>query len=117
MKFLMTYTASPRSAPPTPEHMAEIGKFSEEMAKSGALLMTGGLVRPSKGTQLRMAGGKFTVKDGPYAESKELIDGFALVQTKSKQEAIDLAERFMRIAGEGDGEILQVFEQGEGQPT
>ncbi len=116
LKFLMTYTASPRSAPPTPEHMAQIGKFSEEMAKAGILLMTGGLVRPSKGTKLRMTSGKFTVTDGPYAESKELIDGFALVQTQSKQEAIDVSERFMRIAGDGEGEILQVFEQGEGQP-
>ncbi len=116
MKFLMTYAADPRSTPPTPEHMMAIGKFSEEMAKSGILLMTGGLVRPSKGTQVRMAGGKFTVTDGPYAESKELIDGFALVETRSKQEALDVCERFMKIAGDGNGELLQVFENGQGQP-
>ena len=116
MKFLMTYAASKRNAPPTPEHMAAIGKFSAEMAKSGILLMTGGLVRPSKGTQVKMASSKFTVTDGPFAESKELIDGFALVETKSKQEALDVCERFMKIAGDGDGELLQVFENGEGQP-
>jgi hypothetical protein len=114
MKFLMTYAAKERTAPPTPEHMAAIAKFTEEMAKSGILLMTGGLVRPSTGTKIRMAGGKLAVTDGPFAETKELIDGFALVQTKSRQEAIDVAERFMRIAGDGDGEILQVFDPSDG---
>lgn len=117
MKFLMTYAAANRNAPPTPEHMAAIQRFSEEMTKAGILLMTGGMIKPTKGTKVRMAGGKYSVTDGPFAESKELIDGFALVQTKSKQEALDVSERFMRIAGDGEGEILQVFEQGEGQPV
>jgi hypothetical protein len=110
MKFLLTYENDPNTPPPSPEKMAAIGKFSAEMAKSGALLMTGGLVRPTKGTQLRLAGGKFSVTDGPFAETKELIDGFALVQAKSKEEAIEMARRFMSIAGDGKGEILQVFE-------
>jgi hypothetical protein len=112
MKFLMTY-ASTSNAPPSPEQMAEIGKFTEEMAKAGVLLMTGGLQRPSKGTRLLLSGGKFSVTDGPFAETKELIDGFALIQAKSRQEAIDLAERFMKIAGEGEGEVLQVYDSAE----
>jgi hypothetical protein len=62
---------------------------------------------------VRFAQGKLTVTDGPFPETKELIDGFALIQASSKQEAIDLAERFMRLAGEGDGEILQVFDAAE----
>src|ERR1700722_1765211 len=111
MKFLMTY-ASARKAPPTPEHMAAIAKFTEEMTKSGVLLMTGGLQRPTKGTQLRLSDGKFSVTDGPFAETKELIDGFALVETRSKEEALQVAERFMKIAGDGEGEVLQVFEAG-----
>ena len=65
---------------------------------------------PSKGTQVRLSGGKFSVTDGPFAETKELIDGFALIQAASKQEAIEIARRFMHIAGEGEGEILQVFD-------
>jgi hypothetical protein len=93
--------------------MAAIGKFSQEMAASGVLLMTGGLQRPTKGTQIKLSGGKFTATDGPFAETKELIDGFALVQAKSREEAIELARRFMTIAGEGEGEILQVFDPGE----
>jgi hypothetical protein len=111
MKFLMTYVSA-RKAPPTPEHMAAIAKFSEEMTKSGILLMTGGLQRPSKGTQLRLSDGKFSVTDGPFAETKELIDGFALVETRSKEEALQVAERFMKIAGDGEGEVLQVFDPG-----
>jgi hypothetical protein len=116
MKFLMTYLQTPRSAPPTPEHMAAIAKFSQEMAAAGVLLMTGGLQRPTKGTQLKYAGGKFTATDGPFAETKEVIDGFALVQTKSREEAIELARRFMSIAGDGEGEVLQVFDATESQP-
>lgn len=112
MKFLMTYAAASRSAPPTKEHMEAIGKFTSEMVKSGVVLMTGGLVRPTKGTKVKFESGKFSVTDGPYAETKELIDGFALIQAKSKEEAIEIARRFMTLAGEGDGEILQVFEQG-----
>ncbi len=115
MKFLMTYVQSTK-APPTPERLAALGKFSQEMAASGVLLMTGGLQRPTKGTQLKLAGGKFTATDGPFAETKELIDGFALVQTKSREEAIELARRFMTVAGDGEGEILQVYEPGGGLP-
>jgi hypothetical protein len=113
MKFLMTYASDPKNGPPKPEQMAAIGKFSEEMVKSGVVLMTGGLVRPTKGTQVRLAAGKFTVMDGPFAETKELIDGFALIVAKSKAEAIEHARRFMSIAGEGQGEILQVFDGSE----
>ncbi len=96
--------------------MAAIAKFSQEMAASGVLLMTGGLQRPTKGTQVKLAGGKFTATDGPFAETKELIDGFALVQAKSREEAIEIARRFMTIAGDGEGEILQVFDPGDIQP-
>jgi hypothetical protein len=111
MKFLMTYQST-SNTPPTPENMLAIGKFTQEMSAAGILLMTGGLVRPSKGTRVSLAGEKFAVTDGPFAESKELIDGFALVQVKSKQEALEVAERFMRLAGDGEGEILQVFDPG-----
>lgn len=115
MKFLMTYEGSSK-VPPTPEHMAAIAKFSQDMSQAGILLMTGGLVRPTKGTKVQLNSDKFTVTDGPYAETKELIDGFALIEVGSKQEAIDVAERFMRLAGEGHGEILQVFDPGGPAP-
>ena len=113
MKFLMTYTGDP-TIPPTPAKMAAIGKFAQEMKQSGTLLMTGGLVRPTKGTQVRMAEGKFTVTDGPFPETKELIDGFALIRVNSREEAIEQARRFMSVAGDGVGEILQIFDEESG---
>ncbi len=116
MKFLLTYTATD-TTPPTPEKMAAIGKFTQEMMASGVVLMTGGLQRPTKGTHVKMAGDAFSVTDGPFAETKELIDGFALVRAASRQEAVELAERFMRVAGDGVGEILQVFDAGEAPPS
>jgi hypothetical protein len=115
MKFLMTYEQTKKN-PPTPEKMAEIGAFTQEMMKKGVLVMTGGLVRPSTGTRIKLSDGAFSVTDGPYAETKELIDGFALVEVGSKQEAIELARRFLAIAGDGHGEILQVFDPGGGPP-
>lgn len=117
MKFLMTYEQTSQ-APPTPEKMAAIVAFSQEMTKAGVLIMTGGLQRPSKGgTHVKLAGAAFTVTDGPFAETKELIDGFALIQVSSKQHALEVAKQFMSIAGDGEGEILQVFDPpGAGEP-
>jgi hypothetical protein len=104
----MTYNASDPS-PPSPEKGAAIGKFVEEMTKSGVLLDTGGILPSSKGARLQMARGKFTVTDGPFPETKELIVGYAIVQTRSKEEAVEVARRFMTIAGDGDGDIRQLM--------
>lgn len=107
MRFLMTYTAAD-AAPPSPEKAAAIGKFAEEMAKSGVLLDTGGILPISKGARIRLAGGKFTVTDGPFPETKELIVGYAIVQTRSRDEAVEIARRFMNVAGDGEGEVRQL---------
>jgi hypothetical protein len=111
MKFLLTYSPE-KQAPPTPEQMAAIGKFSQEMSAAGVLLMTGGLQRPTQGLRVQYTRGEHRVLDGPFAETKELIDGFALIEVASQEEAIEVARRFMHIAGEGQGEILQIFEGG-----
>lgn len=116
MKFLLTYEQNPNLPPPSPEKMAAIGAYTQKMIASGTVLMTGGLVRPTKGTKVKCENGKVSVTDGPFAETKELIDGFALVKASSKEEAIRLATEFMQIAGDGTGEILQVFEMGEQSP-
>jgi hypothetical protein len=116
VKFLMTYAGKPDAPPPTPEQMAAIGEYSARMAASGMLLMTGGLVRPSRGIHLVCDGGKVSVTDGPFAETKELIDGFALIEVESREAAIRTATEFMSIAGDGTGEILQVFDPGPPSP-
>lgn len=116
MKFLMTYQSTPSAPPPTPEQMQRIGEYSARMIAAGKVSLTGGLVRPSHGIQLKREGGKFTAIDGPFAETKELIDGFAVVHVASKAEAIAVAEEFMSIAGDGTGEVLQIFDGG-GPPS
>jgi hypothetical protein len=93
--------------------MAAIGKFSQEMIKSGVVLMTGGLVRPTKGTQVRLEAGKFTVTDGPFAETKELIDGFALIRRRVEGRGHRARPPLHERRGRGQGEILQVFDGSE----
>ncbi len=116
MKFLMTYQQRPDAPPPTPQQMMALGAYTEKNVKAGVVVLTGGLVRPSKGIQVKTEKGKFSFTDGPFAESKELIDGFAVIEVKSKEEAIAVAKEFMAIAGDGTGEILQMFDPGPPPP-
>ena len=111
MRFLM-YTLGDDSVPippPTPELMTEMGKFMAEATQAGALIATGGMGPISDGVTLKLSNGKFTMTDGPYAESKELIGGWALVEAKSKAEAIDWAKRFLKIVGGGESRIRSVY--------
>jgi hypothetical protein len=109
MQFLI-YDTNPNpetNPPPTPELMAEMGKFVEEATKAGVLVTTGGL--QPKGTRLRLSNGKFTVTDGPFIEVKELTGGFAVIQVDSLEEAIEWSKRFRNIVGDGESEIVQLF--------
>jgi hypothetical protein len=113
MKFLMTYQGDPNAGPPSPEKLQALGKYTEENMKSGVVILTGGIIRAGKGTKVKQASEKFTFTDGPFAETKELIDGFAIVNAASKEDAIAIARSFMKIAGDGEGEILQIFDGAE----
>jgi hypothetical protein len=110
MRYLMMYRSSD-AGPPSPETMAAIGKFSQEMAQSGALIDTGGLI-PAKGSKVVRKGGKFTTTDGPFPETKELIIGYAVVEASSREEAAELARRFMDAAGDGEGDIWLMMQGG-----
>lgn len=93
---------------PTAEQLTEMGRFNEELAKAGVLLAADGLHASSKGARIRFTGGKPSVTDGPFAETKELVCGFWIVQGKSKQEVV---ERMSRAPfDEGEIEIRQIFE-------
>ncbi len=109
MRFMMMTTGDEADAggPPDEKLMAEMGKFIEEMTRAGVLLATGGL-EPG-GTRITSSGGKITVTDGPFAESKEAIVGFALIEVRSREEAIEMSRRFFQIVGDGQGRIQQVF--------
>lgn len=116
MRFLMMTTNNGKpSAPPTPEMYAEMGKMIDELTKSGVLIATGGLdPRP---THIASSGGKITVTDGPFTEAKEAIVGFAFIEVRSKEEAIEYSKRFWRtFGGEGEGDIYQVFGREDAMP-
>ena len=110
MRFLSIYTTRETNTPPTPEHMAAMGQLIDEMTKAGVLLGTEGCLPSAKGARIRITNGKFTVTDGPFTESKELVGGFALLEAKSKEEAIEATKRFLNVVGEGECEIRQLFE-------
>ena len=109
MKFLVyDPNFNPETAsPPTPEMMAEMGQFITEATQAGVIVATGSL-QPT-GTRLKLSGGTFTVTDGPFIELKELLAGWALMETKSLDEVIEWCKRFRKIVGEGETEIVQVF--------
>ena len=104
MRFLMTTTAAD---PPDEKMMAEMDRLVEEMTRKGVLLAAGGL--DPLGTRVTSSGGRITVTDGPFTEAKEAILSFALVEVRSKEEAIELSRRFWQIAGSGEGQIRQVY--------
>ncbi len=110
MRFLTIYKTAETGVPPTTEDMARMGQLIEEMTKAGVLLATEGCLPSSKGARVRLSNGKLTVTDGPFTESKEVIGGFALIQAKSKEEAIELTKRFLQVAGDGESEIRQIAE-------
>jgi hypothetical protein len=111
MKFLCIYKPSkPEGPPPTQREMAEMGRFIEESMKSGMLISTEGCLPSAKGARVRLSSGKFTVTDGPFTESKEIVGGFAVVRANSKAEAIEYTKEFLKIAGDGETEIRQIFE-------
>ena len=100
MRFMMIVKADPSyeaGRPPDPALLAAVGKLSEEMTKRGVLLQSGGLLPSAKGARVRVSRGKMTVTDGPFAETKELIGGFAILEAASKEEAIRLGKEFMQL--------------------
>jgi hypothetical protein len=114
MRFLCVYKpAKPEGVPPTREEIANMGQLIDEMAKSGVLVSTEGCQPSAKGARVRLSNGKFSVIDGPFTEAKELIGGFAIIEVKSKQEAVELTKRFLNVAGDGESEIRLLHEQAD----
>ncbi len=116
MRFMILVKADKNSEAgvlPDQKLLTEMGKYNEELVKAGVLLAGEGIHPSSKGARVKFSGSKRTVIDGPFAETKELIAGFWLIQVKSKEEAIEWVKRvpFSPPAGEEAViEIRQVFE-------
>ena len=115
MRFMIIVKADKNSEAgvmPSTELLTEMGKYNEELVKAGVMLAGEGLHPSSKGARVRFSGSKRTVIDGPFAETKELIAGFWLIQVKSKEEAIEWVKRIPNPmpGSESEIEIRQVFE-------
>src|SRR3954468_12960293 len=124
MRFMMIVKATPQSEagiPPNPELIEAIGKEAEKMAKAGVMIANGGLFPSSKGTRIKVSDQKLFVIDGPFAETRELIGGFAIMEAKSKEEAIEMGRGFMQLHAnilgpeyEGELEIRPMMEMDNG---
>src|SRR2546428_1192272 len=111
MRFMVLVKADKNSEAgvmPSQQLLTAMGKYNEQLAKAGVLLAAEGLHPSSKGARVRFAGGKKTVIDGPFTETKELIAGFWLWQGKSKEEAIEWLKR--APLGKTEVQNRQVFE-------
>jgi hypothetical protein len=113
MKFMLLF--KPDKAPPPGIHpcrkdLPEMQKLMGELVAKGIVVATEGLQNSETGARVNYDGAKLRVTDGPFAEAKELIAGFAIVEVKSKGEAIEIAKKFLSVAGEGQADVLQVIE-------
>ena len=112
MRFMVIVPANPESEAgvlPSAEILAEMDKYNEELARAGVLLAAEGLQPSAKGARIKFSGDKRTVTDGPFAETKELIAGFWLIQARSREEAIEWVKR-APFGGGFEVELRPVFD-------
>ena len=115
MRFMMFIKVQPDlyDAEQKTEDFERMGRYNDELEKAGALLALDGLQPESAGARIEFAGGSPTVIDGPYTEAKEIIGGYWIIQTKTREEAIEWASRVPVNAGEVAVELRQIFELSE----
>lgn len=115
MRFMTLAKSDENSGPPPPKLMEAIAKLSEDASKGGTMLEAGGLAPTAVSNRVRLSKGKVTVIDGPFAETREVVGGYAIFEVQSKQEMIDATVQFMELhrehwpGWEGETEIRQVF--------
>jgi len=123
MRFMMIVKANKDSEAgkmPSEELLSAMGKYNEELMKAGVLVDLSGLHPSSKGARIKFSGGKRTVIDGPFAETKELVGGYWIIKVKSKDEAIEWAKRAPAPHGEREDaeiELRQIFDMEDFSPS
>jgi hypothetical protein len=101
MRYLSMIRINEKSGlAPSEKLMQDMGKLMEELTRTGALVSTAGLRPTSEGVRVRLRNGKLSTTDGPFTETKEVIGGYAIVEAKSMQEAIELTKRFLGVHGD-----------------
>jgi hypothetical protein len=122
MRYMMLVRSANNNVNPPQAFSDAMALLSEEGVKSGQLIGGGRLGEPSQGARIRVANGKVTVTDGPYSEAKEVIGGYAILEYKSRQEALESAVKFMELHNkywpgwEGETEMRQLFGPEDGAP-
>jgi len=115
MRFLSIVKSAENQGPPPQALLDAMAKLTADSLKDGSLVQTGGLSASSTGARLRIAGGTLTVTDGPFTEAKEVVGGYAVLEAKSREAALEAARQFMRLhqqhwpGWEGECEIRQVW--------
>src|SRR5580692_11331268 len=97
MRFMMLVKHDEIQAPPPKEFLDAMAKLGEEAEKSGTMIASGGLSPIAKSARVRLSRGQVNALDGPFAEAKEVVGGFAIFELKSKEDAIEGAKRFMEL--------------------
>ncbi|HEV7298833.1 MAG TPA: YciI family protein [Tepidisphaeraceae bacterium] len=113
MKFMLMFKSDEPVQPGTSackENLPEMAKLMGELKAKGTVVASEALLPPDTGARLRLTGGKVNITDGPFAEAKEMVAGFAIVNVGSKAEAVAIAGRFLEIAGSGECDITEVFD-------
>jgi hypothetical protein len=111
MRFISIFTHEPTGRPPTEAEMATMGKLIEEGMKAGWLIATEGVDFGARGVRVhKSVDGKIMVTDGPFAETKEVIGGYALIKAATRDEVIELTRRFLNVVVQGTCEIHQLYE-------
>lgn len=114
MKFLLVHRideSRPDAYAPDAQVVTGVGQLLGEMTKAGVLLAADGVRHSSTGARVRASGGRRTVVDGPFTEAKEVIGGFAMLQVRSKAEAVEWASRFADVLGEVEVEVREVADR------
>lgn len=110
MRFLSIYTHAPFSGPPSQELIDNMTRLIEEGKRTGWLIATEGVAAGATTTRVQKQGGAVTVTDGPFSEAKEVIGGYALLEAKSHAHAVELARKFLAVAGDGTCEMIALYE-------
>lgn len=97
MRFLSIIKGAEHQGDPPQALLDAMGKFIEESLKDGSLIQTGGLAGSARGVRIRSSGGTLSVTDGPFAETKELVGGYAILEAESREEAIEATRKFMEL--------------------
>lgn len=115
MRFMSLVKAAENQGTPPQALMDAMGQLIEQSMKAGSLIDTGGLAPTASSTRVRLSGGRLTVVDGPFSETKELIGGYAIMEFNSQEEAIEAAKQFLELhtthwpEWEGECEVRQIF--------